>query len=190
MVSLGNFREHPLSIAVSDLIFEKIRARRPSLIFGVCAFIVVCSLLLGGVAQAGELSDAILELLAIPALLFALSSLIDLPSWKTGLKADAFWGLVLCCAIATLPLIQLVPLPAWLWTMLSGRQELVEVFDVIRRQPSWMPVSVSPNSTWLSFLSLLPPIAIFVATIQLTYRERRSLVLLIIGFAVISVFLG
>ena len=54
----------------------------------------------------------------------------------------------------------------------------------------WMPISVSPNSTWLSFLSLLPPMAIFLAAIQLSYRERRTLILVVIAVGVISVFVG
>lgn len=190
MVSLGNLREHPLSLALGDFVADQVRRRRPSLILCVCAVTITCSLLLGGVARAGELSDAVLELLAVPALLLALSSLIDLPNWKIGLKSDAFWGLVLCGAIFIVPLIQLIPLPPGLWTMLPEREQIVKVFDVLGRQPPWMPISVSPSSTWLSFLSLLPPMAIFVAAIQLTYRERRGLILLIVAFAIISVFLG
>ena len=53
-----------------------------------------------------------------------------------------------------------------------------------------MPISVSPQATWSSFLSLLPPLAIFFAAIQLSYRERRALSLAIVAFAVVSSFLG
>jgi O-antigen ligase len=53
-----------------------------------------------------------------------------------------------------------------------------------------MPASLSPRATWLSALSLLPPVAIFLGTLLLGYRERRaaSLVLVVLGLA--SVFLG
>src|ERR1700733_2872413 len=103
MVSLGSFREQPLGTAITGFILDKIRERRPSLIFGICAFTVVCSLLLGGGTRGGFLSDAILELLAVPALLVAFSSLIDLPKRQAALKADAYSALVLCAAIAVLP---------------------------------------------------------------------------------------
>jgi O-antigen ligase len=190
MVSLGNFREQPLGTAISGFILEQIRERRPSLVFGACAFIVICALLLGGGTRGGFLSDAVLELLAVPALLIALSSLIDLSKRKAAIKSDAHWALVLCAAIAILPLVQLVPLPPWLWTALPGREEMTKVFGLLGHRLPWMPISVSPSSTWLSFLSLLPPIAIFLSTIQLSYRERRTLILVIIIVGVISAFVG
>lgn len=165
MVSLGNFREQPLGTAISGLVLAQIRERRPSLILGVCAFTVICALLLGGGTRGGFLSDAVLELLAVPALLVALSSLIDLSKRKVAIKSDAHWALVLCTAIAIVPLVQLVPLPPWLWTMLPGREEMTRVFGLLGHGLPWMPISVSPSSTWLSFLSLLPPMAIFLAAI-------------------------
>jgi O-antigen ligase len=190
MVSLGNFREQPLGTAISGFVLEQIRERRPSLMLGACAFVVICSLLLGGGTRGGFLSDAILEVLAVPALLIAFSSLIDLSKRKTAIKSDAHWALVLCAAIAILPLVQLVPLPPWLWTVLPGREEMTKVFALLGHGLPWMPISVSPSLTWLSFLSLLPPIAIFLAAIQLSYRERRTLVLVIIAVGVISAFVG
>ena len=78
--------------------------------------------------------------------------------------------LAFCCVIALVPLIQLVPLPPWIWTNLPGREQMVTVFNLIGDQIPWMPISVSPYATWLSFLSLLPPMAIFLLTIQLSYR--------------------
>jgi O-antigen ligase len=53
-----------------------------------------------------------------------------------------------------------------------------------------MPLSVAPTATWLSFLSLLAPLAIFLGTIQLRLRERRRLTLIVIAVAVVSAFLG
>ena len=53
-----------------------------------------------------------------------------------------------------------------------------------------MPLSLSPRATWLSALSLLPPIAIFLATLLIGYRERRTLSLILVVFGVLSAFLG
>ena len=88
-----------------------------------------------------------------------------------------------CLAIAVLPLIQLIPLPPWLWTALPNRQPSAETFDILGQAVPWMPISVSPKATWLSALSLLPPLAIFLCTLLLSYRERRllSLVVLAVG---------
>jgi O-antigen ligase len=49
---------------------------------------------------------------------------------------------------------------------------------------------MAPQSTWLGALSLLPPLAVFLAVITLNWRERRLLSLLAIGVAVASAFLG
>jgi len=187
MVSLGSFREQPIGTVLTGLIPERIREYRPSIVFCACAFTLVCSLLLGG---GGLLSGAILELLAIAPLLVALGSLAELPIWQTNSRTDAYWVLAFCFALAALPLIQLVPLPPLIWTHLPGRAEIVKIFDLLGGSMPWMPISVWPHATWLSFLSLLPPMAIFLAAIQLGYRERRMLTLVIIAVGAISVFIG
>jgi O-antigen ligase len=53
-----------------------------------------------------------------------------------------------------------------------------------------MPVSVSPQETWLCFLALIAPIAIFLATLLLSYRERRWLTLVVLAIGALSVFVG
>jgi hypothetical protein len=151
---------------------------------------MVGSLLLGGGTRGGYLSDAILELLAIPPLLLVVSSLIDLLRGSTRIRRSTRWALILCFAIAVLPLLQLVPLPPWIWTKLPGREAIVSIFGLVGGQGNWMPVSVSPSATWLSFLSLLPPMAVFLGAIQLSYWERRRLSLVVISVGIVSAFLG
>jgi len=53
-----------------------------------------------------------------------------------------------------------------------------------------MPISVSPHATALSALSLLPPVAIFLAMLSLGNRERRLMSLVLLGVGVISVVVG
>ena len=53
-----------------------------------------------------------------------------------------------------------------------------------------MPISVSPQATLLVLLSLIPPLAVFLGAVQLSYRERRWLSLVLIGVGIVSVFLG
>jgi O-antigen ligase len=163
-------------------------ARGHTLTFWLGASTIVASLLLGGGTRAGFLSDVILELLAIPAFLIALSSLIAMP-WSAG-KPRAGWALMLCLAIAVVPLFQLVPLPPWIWTRLPGRDDIATVFDLLGGLRPWMPISVASNSTWVSFLSLLAPMAIFLTVVQLNFQERRRLTLIVIAMGVISSFVG
>jgi hypothetical protein len=147
-------------------------------------------LLLGGGTRGGYLSDAILELLAIPALLIVVSSLFDVLRGSAHIPRSTRWALMLCFAIALLPLLQLVPLPPWIWTRLPGRDVIVAVFAMAGGEHDWMPISMSPTATWLSFLSLLPPMAIFLGAVQLGYRERRWLSLIVISVGIIIAFLG
>jgi hypothetical protein len=157
----------------------------PSLFFFLCSFTILAALGLGGGTKSGFLSDTILQLLAIPLLLFSLWKMFDV-TWTRQLR-QAFW---FCAAITLLPVFQLIPLPPWLWTALPNRQVSAEVFEILGRPLSWMPLSVSPQATWLSALSLIPPTAIFLGMLLQGYRERRYLSLLVIGFGLVSVFLG
>jgi O-antigen ligase len=156
-----------------------------STLFSLCAFIITASLLLGGSTRGGFLSDAILQLVSIPLLLVALWKLYEVP-WTQQMQIP----LLFCLALVLIPVVQLIPLPPWLWTALPGRQPSAETFEILGQKISWMPISVSPHETWLSGLSLIPPLGIFLATMQLPYRDRRWLSWVFLAVGVISVFLG
>jgi O-antigen ligase len=53
-----------------------------------------------------------------------------------------------------------------------------------------MPISMAPELTWLGALSLIPPVAIFLGCILLSYRERRLMTLVALAMAVVSAFVG
>jgi len=154
-------------------------------LFFACTAVMVFCLLLGGGTRPGFLSDAVIQLLAVPLLLMALHRLSGLPSVK-----DARWALLLCLAIVLVPSFQLIPLPPSVWTALPNREPAGEVFQLLARDLPWMPISVSPRATWLSVLSLLPPMALFLGTLLLGYRERRVLSLILVAMGILSVFVG
>jgi O-antigen ligase/polysaccharide polymerase Wzy-like membrane protein len=185
---LESLRNHPLGVRLAQLVPLRAWQQRPRLFFILCAVTVVSSLLLGGGTRGGFLSDTILELIAIPAFLASLATLVALPRSKSKQRAE--WALMLCLAIAALPLVQLVPLPPWLWTELPNREQMVTVFDLLGRELPWLPISVSPSATWVSVLSLLPPFAIFLGVIQLSYRERRVMSLIFVAVGIVAAFVG
>jgi O-antigen ligase len=154
-------------------------------LFVVCTMVMVVCLLLGGGTRPGFLSDVVIQLLAVPLLLMALMRLANLPS-LSGLR----WPLWFCLAVVLVPLGQLVPLPPEVWTALPNREAAAEAFQLLARDLPWMPVSLSPRATWLSALSLLPPVAVFLGTLLLGYRERRALSLILVIMGIFSVFLG
>src|SRR5215467_9141646 len=131
MVSLTSFRERRLANTLSGLLPENVREHRAGITFYACAFTVVCSLLLGGGTHGGFLSDTLLELIAIPAFLISLWSLLDLTIWPSRPRSDLYRALALCSAIALIPLLQLIPLPPWIWAGLLHREELAKVFELL-----------------------------------------------------------
>jgi O-antigen ligase len=162
----------------------------PSLFFGLCAFTVICSVVLGGGAQRGHLSDVILQFLTLPLLLVSLWRILDLRSGTVGKNRPLRWELVFCGAIVLVPLLQLVPLPPSIWTALPNRKPEALVFELVGGEMPWMPISVWPEATWLSALSLLTPIAIFLGCVLLSYRERRLMSLVVLSMGLVSVFVG
>src|SRR6202050_2329500 len=177
--------------------FKDMALRGP---FWLTAFTLFAALLLGGGTRAGFLSDALLQLLAIPLLLLSTSRLSDL-FWRHRAKLlQVRWELAFCLAAVLGPLVQLVPLPPALWTLVPHRAPLIASFDGLGHSLSgnalsgndlpWLPISVSPNATWLSVAALLPTLAVFFGTILLSYRERRLLSLAVVAFGVASAFLG
>lgn len=160
-------------------------ALQTNALFYLCAFVIVCSLLFGGATRGGFLSDAILQLIATPLLLMSLWRLLDTP-----LTTQARLALGFCAALAALPLLQLIPLPPWLWSFLPNREVSAAAYDLIEQKRPWMPLSVAPHLTWLSALSLIVPLSVFLATLLLGYRERRWLSLMILAVGTLSVFIG
>jgi O-antigen ligase len=154
-------------------------------LFFVCVVGLVACLLLGGGTRAGFLSDAVLQLAAIPLLLMALGRLAD-----PGVRGNARWPLMFCLAMVLVPALQLIPLPPGVWTALPNRAELADTLRLLGPDLPWMPVSMSPRATWLSLLSLLPPLAVFLGTLLLSYRQRRALSLVLLAVGLVSVFLG
>ena len=151
-------------------------------LFLFTAVAIGISLLLGGGTRSGFLSDAVLQLVCLPLFLLALYR----PGGLLKYKAE----IAICAAIALVPLLQLVPLPRDAWLMLPHRAEFFGVIASAGVETPALPISVGPEATWLALLSLLPPIAIFLATLQLTFEQRRKLTLVWLSIGMASVFLG
>ena len=161
------------------------RVRRGSGFFYLCAFVTVAALVLGGGTRSGFLSDAILQLIALPLLILSL--------WRLTQQQAARsrpWLVAFCAALVLVPVLQTLPLPPSLWTELPNRKSEVEALELVGRGLPWMPVSVAPHATALAALSLIVPIAIFLGTVQLRFEERSRLSLVVIAVGLLSVFLG
>ncbi len=178
------------TLDLSEFVREKLAVDASRSLFLLCAASIIFSLLLGGGTRSGFLSDALLQLLTIPLFIVALYRLFDLTSQQAILSPQLTCALAFCAAIILVPVLQLIPLPPWIWTALPGRKPETEVFGLLGRELPWMPISVSPYATWQSAMSLIPPSAVFVGTLLLGHRERRLLSIVVLAFGVFSVFVG
>lgn len=125
------------------------------------------------------------ELAALPLLVIVGTQLQRWEAWRQHRLA---LGLLL--ALAALPLIQIIPLPPALWTNLPGREPLSLALSLAGLEPGWIPLSLTPDKTWQSFLALLPPVAMFLAVLMVSVEAKGRLVWLVLGATVASVMLG
>ena len=124
------------------------------------AAVVCLALLLGGGTHQGLWSDAVVQLAGLLLLGVLLPTLLQ-PAFIMERRGV----LAVVIAIALLPLLQLVRLPPALWTLLPGRDTFSAAYDAAGVSLPWLPISLDPAATWRSFLALIPPIAVFLATI-------------------------
>jgi O-antigen ligase len=88
------------------------------------------------------------------------------------------------------PLLQLVPLPEAVWTMLPGRGFYAETLAAVGAEPARRAWSLLPAATEAALLFLLVPIAVFLATVASPEPVLRRLVLLFVAMAVVQALLG
>ena len=143
------------------------------------------SIVAGGASREHALRLALVELAALPLLVIGAGRLI-----RTGLWREHPFALGLLAAIAAIPLIQLVPLPPAVWTALPGRDEMVLALELAGLQPSWVPLSVTPDLTWRAFLALLPPAAVFLTVLGTNHTFSVRLIAVYLIAAIVGVLLG
>src|SRR5689334_18355946 len=108
---------------VSEIVLRLPQRQAIDPLFYACAFMAAGCLIFGGATRSVFLSDVILALLAIPLLAFVLWRLIE-----TDITRQMRGALWFCLALVALPLLQLVPLPGWLWTLLPHREISAQSF--------------------------------------------------------------
>ncbi len=148
----------------------------------VAIYLVLC-VILGGGAVAGYLGDFVLQLLAIPILLAGLWQMQNIGSEQRR-------ALLFCGALVLVPVIQLIPLPPVLWTRLPLRDVAVEALTLSNQDLGWRPISLTPHATWLALGSLIPPLAVLVASLRLSYQDRRLVVVALLAVGVMVGFIG
>ena len=128
--------------------------------FVIPAYLFVC-LLLGGSAQ-GVWGNMVLQLLGVAIIAWALIE----PS-RQKVNRPARQLLILAFAAIAIVLIQLIPLPASLWTALGPREQISDGFRILGLGVPSLPISLTPYRTIDSLLAAIPPLAILFGVVRL-----------------------
>lgn len=152
-------------------------------LFWLCALLLTVAGVLGG-GQGGR-GDMFAQLLSVVVLawLWYLRSRGDL-----AMRGPA-WALWLVPALVALPLLQMLPIPTWLWGVSPARRE-------IAGQLAAVGVSPSPHLALISLAaeralwSLLPAVALFLSGLALSRPQQRVLLGLVLALALVNVVLG
>ena len=155
------------------------------LLLGTVCVLLCVTFVSGGSSQEDNAGMLIARLLAIPVLVFALCE-----AQRRGVLDQGRWSLAAFAFVFSIPLMQLLPLPEWLWASVPARQllqhDLAEA-GVSNIQYHW---SLSPGATERDVLSMLPAAALFVAAITLGAEAHRRLYWLVMALAFFSVVLA
>ena len=89
-----------------------------------------------------------------------------------------------------LMVLQLVPMPLYIWSGLAGRAFVASDFSLLDMKDQWLPLSMSPSMTRQDIISLLPSLAAFFAVISISKRDWPVLGWTIVGLALMSAFVG
>jgi O-antigen ligase len=154
-------------------------------LFACALLLLVVATVFGGASQGNALSLATVEVASLP-LLFVGLYLVFAGTAPRG----ALVPLILLVLIVAVPILQLVPLPASIWTRLPGRGPIAQVLDVTRLGRPSLPFSMAPQETWRSLLALTPPAAMLVGGLFLTGGQRRVMAVCWLVLAIVSLGIG
>ena len=126
----------------------------------VPAYLFLC-LLLGGSAQ-GIWAIMILQLVGVAIIAWAL-----IEPAREKLTGPARQLLILAGAAIALALLQLLPLPAALWSGLGGREAIADGYRILGLPLPALPLSLAPYRTIDTLLAAIPALAIVLGVVRL-----------------------
>jgi len=98
--------------------------------------------------------------------------------------------LILLGGLVALPLVQLLPLPEFLWNWLPGRSFYGAASSAVGSPPGYRTLSLIPYITESALLALLVPVAVFLATVSTSEAQLKQLTNLFVGLAVLQAIIG
>jgi O-antigen ligase len=150
----------------------------------VPAYLLAC-LVLGGASAAGFIANLLLQLAALPLIGWALWQLL-----QTAPAPQIRMPLAILGLLVVLTLLQLIPLPPSIWTLLPGRDPVVAGYRLLGIPLPWLPLTLAPQGTLASFLWLLPAFATILAVMVLGAFRGRLIAAVIVGVTLTAVAVG
>ncbi|MCW3797079.1 O-antigen ligase family protein [Sphingomonas sp. BN140010] len=149
----------------------------------VPCYLLLC-LFLGGSAQ-GVWGNLVLQLVGVGILAWALWA--DDPVSPSRSARQLGWT---AAGSILLILLQLIPLPPAVWTLLPGRAPAVTGFRLLGEPLPWLPLSLTPYDSLSCLPPLIPPLAILAAMLRGgVYRSSWLAAAIVLG-ALASILLG
>ncbi|MBL0039898.1 MAG: hypothetical protein IPP28_02370 [Xanthomonadales bacterium] len=142
-------------------------------------------LLAGGGTRQGLPVEAVLQVLALLLLPYALHRLTLRPPARAAWVALAWFGL-----LAAVIAVALIPLPVSLWQSLAGRDELARELALAGVPIGARPISLDPEATLRALFALLPPLAIGLLMLGLHRHQQVRLLQGLLIVAIVSALLG
>ena len=165
------------------------RSARQSLGSRHVAFALVVIVLVGCFVLGGSSRGDVASLIVLRPLVA-----VALTGGFLCLDADDLRGnrfiLTFSAAIATLPLLFLVPLPPEIWTRLPGRELVADIDRTAGLGSLWRPLTLAPAATWNAFHASLVFVTVVVLGVHLRDRQRLWLLHVILVLGGCSVILG
>lgn len=146
-------------------------------------YLFLC-LVLGGSAQ-GIWGNMALQLIGVALLAWCAAARGD-----RAVTAGARELLILAMLTLALIAIQLLSLPASLWTALGGRAPIADGYRVLGLQMPTLPISITPQATFDALLALIPPLALFAAIVRLQAYRPSWLVASLVAGTIAGTLLG
>ncbi len=103
---------------------------------------------------------------------------------------SAVWACVLAILALSLMVLQLVPMPAFIWQLNGAQQIVKESLLLSGLELRTLPLSLGSEKTTQAILNLVPALAVFIATLSLDKKFIRPIVYLLIAMGIANGLLG
>nr|WP_276046523.1 MULTISPECIES: O-antigen ligase family protein [unclassified Sphingomonas] len=140
---------------------------------------------MGGASAAGFAANLLLQIMAIPLICWALWRLLQM-----GAPSQIRAPLLLFALFVAIALLQLIPLPPRVWTLLPGRESVAQGYRLLQLPLPALPLTLAPENAVASLLWLLPAFAAFLLVIVLGAFHGRWIATVIITVTLVSVAFG